>query len=196
MSRFQNSIGILGGTFDPPHVGHEFLVRELLDRYQFRELWVIPTGIPYLKKSTLTKPSIRFELAQVAFQGLDPRVKVSEIEITRSLLTNQKTTTWDTLQELKSLGSPLVVCIGSDQWEQIESWSHYPEILKVAQFVVFNRKGHPLSKQRPAEFYETSAPEISSTEIRESIEKTGKIDEKWISLRVKDCLMKHHLYGT
>lgn len=197
-------IGILGGTFDPPHLGHEYLARELLERFRFKELWIIPTGVPYLNKTTTTPGEIRLELAHAAFDGLDPRISVRDIEVKRAALTKTKTTTWETLQELRGLGSPLTMCIGSDQWNQIEAWDHFPALLKLCSWVVFERQGHPLTSQNQyglklgseLNFYKTASPELSSSQIRQDIEKTGKINEKTTSQRVKDCLMKHHLYGT
>ncbi|MCM0607158.1 MAG: nicotinate (nicotinamide) nucleotide adenylyltransferase [Xanthomonadaceae bacterium] len=197
-------IAILGGTFDPPHLGHEFLAKELLERFNFKELWIIPTGQPYLNKTTSTAGSVRLELARAAFEGLDPRISVRDIEVKRAASTQMRTTTWETLQELRSAGSPLTMCVGSDQWNQIDSWDHFPAVLKLCHWVVFEREGHPFSGQNhyglrlgtELIFYKTESPEISSSQVRQDIEKTGKINEKMTSQRVKDCLMKHHLYGT
>lgn len=204
MPAFERSIGILGGTFDPPHIGHEYLVRELLDRFQFKELLIMPTGQSYLNKSTETPGSVRLELAHAAFSGLDPRITVSDIDVTLAQKTQSRTTAWDTHSHLKARHMPLVQCIGSDQWNQISSWHRFPEVLSLYSWVVFERKGHPLARRetyglkldQDLVFYSTQAPEISSRLIRQDIEKTGKIPENLTSQRVKDCLMKHHLYGT
>lgn len=203
MPRFSDTVGILGGTFDPPHLGHEFLVRELLERFRFRELWIIPAGQPYLNKSTTTPGAIRSDMAKAAFSSIDPRVKILDLEVVRATGSGKPSTSWETLNELRQKGISLTMCVGSDQWNQIKSWARYPEVLKLSNWAVFERQGHPLSREthglslgNEIEFYETASPEVSSTQVREIIEKAGKIDMSLISQRVKDCLMKHHLYGT
>lgn len=203
MPSFQNHIGILGGTFDPPHLGHEAIARELLERFGFRELWVIPTGRPYLNKNSLTSARIRLEMAEAAFAEIE-RVKVLDIEVVRAEKESAPTYSWNTVQDLQKRYPKLVMCIGSDQWNNIMNWHRSQDLLRAVPWIVYERKGaplvskhtHGLKQGESVTFYPTHAPELSSREIRETIEKTGKIPPEKISRRVKQCLMKHLLYGS
>ena len=203
MAILASSIAIFGGSFDPPHLGHETLVQELKERFQFKAVWVVPTGKPWLDKKAQTDPDQRLKMAELAF-GSIPDVAVKPIEIERAKKTGQASYMIDTVLELKKIHPKLTICIGSDQWLNLPKWHRYQDLLKEVTWVVFERKGYPmpnpplfgLKKDQDVFFYETQAPELSSTQIRQSCEKTGKPTEKTLSPRVKDYLMQQGLYGT
>src|SRR4051794_6519919 len=89
-------IGVLGGTFDPPHIGHLIIAEEVRIALDLEEVWFIPTFTPPHKDGTKTKASQRIEMTKLAIES-NPHFKVNSIEIERS----GKSYTIDTIRELK-----------------------------------------------------------------------------------------------
>lgn len=77
-------IGIYGGTFDPPHIGHEHILKEFIEQINLDKVYVMPTYIPPHKQiSTSVDPLTRLEMAKIAFEKISDKVIVSDLEIIR-----------------------------------------------------------------------------------------------------------------
>ena len=94
-------VGIFGGTFNPPHMGHVNMCRLFLKEIMLDRIFVIPTNVPPHKQiETKTTTNQRIEMAKLAFLSISDNIIVSDIEVKRE----GKSYTADTIKELKSQG--------------------------------------------------------------------------------------------
>ena len=123
-------IGILGGTFDPIHIGHLVLAEECLSRLELDQIWFIPTGEPWLKESLdITDGFHRLEMVKLATKS-NPRFVVSSIEIDRS----GPTYTIDTLRYLHNqLGGDtrIYFILGLDTLSNFHQWKDPENIINL-----------------------------------------------------------------
>ena len=112
-------LGLFGGTFDPPHVGHVAALRAAARTGRFCEIEVTVAGDPYLKMSNVSAPELRLAMARAAFEGLD-LVRVSDREIRR----DGPSYTIDTVRELLASGEVDAVdlVVGADLAGQLDTW--------------------------------------------------------------------------
>ena len=126
-------IGVFGGEFDPPHLGHLAVVRAARDQLALDRLLVMPTGHPPHRDASPTPAEDRLRMAQLAFAG-EPGVEVSRIELDRE----GPSYTVETLRALAPLGE-LVLIVGADQCD-LRSWREPDEILQLASLAVAPRE--------------------------------------------------------
>jgi nicotinate-nucleotide adenylyltransferase len=160
-------IGILGGTFDPVHVGHLDTAQAAQRALALDCVLVMPTGTPPHRS---TQPSAsrfhRFAMTALAVTGL-PGLMVSDLEIG----TTDPCYTFDTLARLQGTGllpGQIFFITGADAFAEIETWSRYPQVLEMAQFVVVSRPGHaapalPSKLPALASRMRTAAAPVSTT---------------------------------
>lgn len=144
-------IGLLGGSFDPIHVGHLALARAALERLGLAELRFIPAGQPW-QKGEITDAAHRAKMVALAIAG-EPRFVLDVHEIERP----GPTYTIDTLRALRAeLGpdTPLVLVLGADQMERIDTWRDWRHLLDFAHIAVARRNDAVLALSWPLqEFY-------------------------------------------
>jgi nicotinate-nucleotide adenylyltransferase len=133
-------IGLLGGSFDPVHVGHLQLAHDALRELGLAEVRFIPAPQPW-QKGPMTDPAHRARMVQLAIAG-EPKFVLDMHEIERG----GPTYTIDTLQALRStLGAsvPLVLIMGSDQFERLHTWRDWKSIPRLAHIAIAGRAGRP-----------------------------------------------------
>jgi nicotinate-nucleotide adenylyltransferase len=144
-------IGLLGGSFDPIHVGHLALARAALERLGLAELRFIPAGHPW-QKGEITGAAHRAKMVALAIAG-EPRFVLDMHEIGRP----GPTYTIDTLRALRAtLGEAtrLVLVLGADQLERIDTWRDWRHLLDFAHIAVARRNDAVLTLSWPLqEFY-------------------------------------------
>ena len=156
-------IGILGGTFDPPHVGHLVVAQDALESLALDRLIVIPAARPPHREAVLDAET-RFALVCDAFLG-DPRIEVSDVELRRE----GRSFTVDTVAWAHEEMSPevLYVIIGADQLRVFGSWREPETILQKARLAVMTRPGEQVVESEiPHETIEVTRVDLSSTRIR------------------------------
>ena len=134
-------IGLVGGTFDPPHVGHLALARAARDAFALDEVRLVPTGRSWQKPDGGATAQQRLEMARRAIAGLpsDERLSVDDREVRRA----GPTYTVDTLRELRAeLGDApaLVLVVGSDQLRNLPSWHRWRELFELAHVAATQRE--------------------------------------------------------
>jgi nicotinate (nicotinamide) nucleotide adenylyltransferase len=130
------AIGLLGGSFDPVHRGHLQLARDARDQLGLAEVRWLPAGQPW-QKTGLTPAGHRLAMVHLALQD-ESRMSVDAHEIER----DGPSYTIDTLRELRrALGPqvPLVLLIGGDQLERLDTWRAWDELLNHAHLAVARR---------------------------------------------------------
>jgi len=204
-------IGIFGGTFNPPHIGHMILADLVFDKLKLDELIFIPAYIPPHKaKIHLIDAKHRLNMLKLSINN-KKYFKISDIEIKRG----GKSYTYDTLMYLKSKNknTKFYLIIGYDNYKDFTCWKNYKEILKNCKTIVLKRflnnetknKHHVSYCQKKLKDVETELPsknfifidnpilDISSTEIRNRIKK-GKSFEFYVTEKVASYIKKNRLY--
>ena len=159
-------IGVFGGTFDPPHLGHLVVASDACAALELdRVLW-IPSAVPPHKVHTVRAPAeTRLELVEAAIEG-DPRFTADGLELCRA----GPSYTVDTLRELarRHPGAELVLLIGADNLREIPGWKEPHEILRLARVAVLSRDGAgvPADAPIPATAVAVTRVDVSATEVR------------------------------
>lgn len=161
-------IGILGGTFNPIHLGHLIMAEEVADKLNLDKVIFVPTYMPPHKENSDIAPAVdRLKMVKLAIKN-NKRFSVSDIEIRRKGLSY----TIDTIREFKKLypEDELYFIIGSDLIKYLDSWKDLEEILKLIKFIVATRPGYPLDKiPQHISTINIRAIDISAYQIREAI---------------------------
>ncbi len=137
-------IGILGGTFNPIHIGHLILAEEAREKLSLDKLIFVPAFLPPHKDNSDVAPaSDRYKMVRLAIAG-NRNFCVSDIEIKR----DGRSYTIDTIREFKKVypNDELYFVIGSDLLNYLDEWKDLSEILKMVKFIVATRPGYPLEK--------------------------------------------------
>lgn len=137
-------IGLFGGTFDPPHVGHRVLVRSAAIALKLDTVRLIPSGQPWQKTTVATSAKDRLQMLRAAVPDMLPQPgEAWQIEVDdRETRREGPTFTIDTLAELRAeLGpaSQLVWLMGADQFANLPTWHRWRELLEVTHLAVTAR---------------------------------------------------------
>jgi nicotinate-nucleotide adenylyltransferase len=132
------TVGLLGGTLDPPHVGHVALAEAALRELRLDRLLVVVVGRP-AHKHVETDAETRYRLAEAAFAGM-PRVELSRLELDREGPSfTVETVRW----ARRELGDDVVLIVGADEFADFLSWKEPNEILEHVRVAVAARPGFP-----------------------------------------------------
>lgn len=190
--RKKKRIGILGGTFNPPHAGHLILAEEALKQLKLDKVVFIPAYIPPHKTVKDNNAYTRYKMVDLACKG-NPKFEVSKVELEKKSVSYSV----DTLRELKSkygANTELFFITGSDSLNELESWKNITEVLKLANFVVANRPGFSVNKiKRKLRMIEIPALDISSSMIRDRVRRSQTI-KNLLPDAVREFIIKHGLY--
>ncbi|MGZ4431447.1 MAG: nicotinate-nucleotide adenylyltransferase [Gaiellales bacterium] len=153
-------LGVFGGEFDPPHIGHLVICQEARFRLELDRLLVIPAGRPPHRATSATPAELRFRLTEVAFAG-EPDTEVSRIELDSV----EPSYTVRTLERLAEPDVELFLIMGADQFAAFATWREPMRIRELARLAVAARPG--ARPPRGADVVLTSPMlDVSSTEIR------------------------------
>jgi nicotinate-nucleotide adenylyltransferase len=149
-------IGILGGTFDPPHLGHLILAQSALAGLQLSKIVFIPNGDPPHKRAQFVTPAAhRVAMLEAAIKD-NPAFELSRIEIDRP----PPYYTYQTLRLLREQlpDSELVLLLGGDSLRDLPNWQYPEEIVQLTRLGVMQRPGERIYLDVLAE----RLPEIES----------------------------------
>lgn len=196
-------IGILGGTFDPIHLGHLEAAAAAERALSLDRVMLLPSRTPP-HRTTDPRASVFHRFAMTALAAADRDMLVSDLEVRR----DGPSYTALTLEALHREGfapAQLFFITGSDAFAEVAAWYDYPRILQLANFVVVSRPGAP----RPSELIpnlqtstagaltvlsvEADTPDVSSTDIRRRVGAGESIDGL-VPASVAGHIRRHHLY--
>ncbi|KPK40287.1 MAG: hypothetical protein AMJ78_07355 [Omnitrophica WOR_2 bacterium SM23_29] len=186
-------IGILGGTFNPIHLGHLVLAEEAKEKLNLDKVIFVPAHIPPHKKDEeIAEANDRLRMAELAVKG-NPSFEVSTFEI------DAKTTSYSvkTLREFKKRygeDTKLFFITGADSLGELFSWKELDEIFKLSQFIVANRPGYDIANvPKGIEVVTITSLEISSSQIRRKIKERKSI-RYLVPDAVKEYIIAKGLY--
>jgi len=162
-------LGVLGGTFDPLHLGHLIVARDVAERLGLdRVLFVLATRPPH-KNRELSPAELRLEMLEAALAH-DPVLVASDLEVRRP----GPSYTIDTLREIRARypEAELVLVIGADQWQQFEGWKDPQGIARMTTIAVMTREGEdPAAADAgvaiPSRVVPVTRIDVSATDLRE-----------------------------
>jgi nicotinate-nucleotide adenylyltransferase len=133
------NIGLFGGTFDPPHIGHLIAAQDAMQALQLDRLHFLPAAQPPHKHGrAITPAAIRLEMLQAAVRD-EPRFEICMLELERA----GPSYTVDTLRQLHARGTQdnLFLLVGADQARELVTWREPEEIARLASIVLLSRDG-------------------------------------------------------
>lgn len=201
----EQQIGIMGGTFDPIHLGHTDMAEHCLRKFSLDKILFYRPGNPPHKKDTcLTDKADRLAMVRLATQRIDG-FEVSDIEVKR----NGPTYTLDTLIELSRQyrEARFYYIIGADTLGELYSWHKIEEVAKRTRFIVVGRKNvepealHTFAARVRQDFdgqlidAEYTGLDISSTLIRQRAAQGASL-YGMVEPTVEAYIREHGLYGS
>lgn len=185
-------IGILGGTFNPPHLGHLLMAEQVGNQLELDEVWFMPTAKPpHAPGKTTIASQHRVKMIQLAIEN-NPLFKVQPYEIHRGGVNY----TIDTMKHFVQTypESDFYFIIGSDSANDLSTWKDIDELVQLVQFVGVRRPGEfPYQGQYPILWVDSPLIDLSSTEIRLRVYLEQSIRYQ-VPRKVEEYIQKHKLY--
>ena len=186
-------VGILGGTFDPPHHGHLIAAQDAIIDLELDKVIFIPAAVPpHKQRNNVTAPAVRLRMIEAATRD-DGRFEVSDIELRRT----GPSYTVDTLRELRAARptDQLFLLLGVDQVRDFESWREPKEVLKYAALVMLARAGIEDDGGRDIveQTVRVTRIDISSTLVRERV-RAGRPIRYLVPAAVEKIIADERLY--
>ncbi|MDO8497765.1 MAG: nicotinate (nicotinamide) nucleotide adenylyltransferase [bacterium] len=197
------NIGILGGSFDPPHIGHYFMAIQAKELMRLDEVWLVPCFSHPLHKD-ISLPQHRLHMTQMMKTD---GIKVSDFEIRKEGISY----TIDTLEAFKKKFSEdsFTLIIGSDQLVTFPKWKKWQDIVTHYEVIVIPRETNiSIIEENMKKYIFSSAKKhkmqlldknciitnVSSTQIRSRV-KEGKTIKELVNEKVENFIKKHQLYS-
>lgn len=193
-------IAIFGGTFNPPHNGHVEMVKQVLNLNGIDRVLVMPSKIPPHKSGNIVSAEDRAAMCQLAFGDIEgAEICLDELKL------SGKSYTYNTLKHFAERGvkNPILI-IGGDSLITLNKWYKFADILNMAEFYVYYRenisKDSVMTAKKELEkiggkisIINICPPNISSTEIREKVERNQDV-ENLVSAKVLEYIKAKKLY--
>ncbi len=212
---FRDSTALFGGSFHPPHLGHTQAIEGLFKDPGVSKTIILPSYGTPLKKVAVSFQQ-RLEMSRLAFTHI-PLTKISDFEFK-----HQTQYTWQLLDQFSPQVKNPVFVIGTDQFQKLDQWAKFPEVLGMSDWIVLLRKPTTLDSLKPViqkyidagvlrstgndhefmamkkkfKLIETDAIEVSSTHLREkmAMNEWAMVDP-FIAPSVKEYILRNQIYG-
>jgi nicotinate-nucleotide adenylyltransferase len=185
--------GILGGTFDPPHMGHLILAQSAFEALRLDQVIFIPTSIqPHKINKVGTPGEIRFKMLELAIDN-DPRFGISKVEIGRPGISY----TVDTFAILHAQypEDNLYLIMGSDNVVDIAAWKDPEQLFSLCKVAAARRPDYtstgPYANR--VRYFDMPSIQLSSTLIRKKVKEGGSI-KYLVPASVEDYILSNGLY--
>ena len=193
----RDRMGVLGGTFDPIHVGHLIAAEGVRVELQLDRVIFLPAAAPPHKDSAdISDAGHRLQMVRLAVED-NPAFEVSEVELRRG----GTSYTIETIRQLKAENGPdvdLFFLMGGDSVLEITTWRDYGSLLEECTVVAFPRPGQDLSRVDPEirgriQEVRTREIDVASRDIRERV-RQGKSIKYMVPSAVEEYVLTHGLY--
>lgn len=186
-------IGLLGGTFNPPHVGHLIIANEVKYALGLDEVRLMPTAIPPHKLNPAdASPKQRMHMVSLSVANI-PDLKASSFEVDHGGVSY----TYDTMKRLKEQEpeNDFFFIIGGDMIDMLPGWYNIEKLLQLVTFVGVARPGTDGETSLPVTMINVPEIDLSSTFIRQRVESDGTI-RFLVPDQVADFIHQEGLYGS
>lgn len=186
-------IGIFGGTFDPPHLGHIHIAKKILTKLSLDEIWFMPNHQPpHKEKSDGVTNMDRVNMLELSIED-HPQFRVETIELERP----GPSYTFETIQILTERNKDMefYFIIGADMIEYLPHWYKIDELVKLVTFVGVKRPNFSHETTYPVILVDLPEVAISSSDIRERLQ-TGESVQALLHNKVTLYIKEKKLYGS
>ena len=188
----KKKIGIFGGLFDPPHIGHLIVAQFVMEEFKLDKILFVPAGKPP-HKYRYSPYDVRYKMTELAILN-NRRFLISDIEKNFP----GKTYTIDIIRKIKSrIHSKIYLIIGRDQWEEINTWKTPEGLFKWCRIIVVPRSDGKIKKAdrfgRKILISKSPLIAISSTMIRKKIHQDKNI-QYLVPENVRNYIKRNKLY--
>ena len=157
------TIALFGGSFDPPHIGHEAIVTELLELKYIDKVVIMPTYLNPFKSTSFAPSTLRLKWLKNIF-ALFNNVEISSYEVDLE----QKIPSIQSVKYLLKSYEKIYLVIGADNLKSLSKWANYEELKYLVTFIIVTRDNIEV----PTKFLKLHVEkEISSTDLRSNISK-------------------------
>lgn len=190
-------VALFGGSFNPIHLGHLALAREVVSRGLADETWLMVSPHNPLKPSAdLLDETLRFEMARIATAD-QPAVRASDFEFSLP----RPSFTWRTLEALRNSHphTQFALLVGADNWACFNRWARYEEILQSTPIIIYPREGYEIEEINLPAGVTLLNPErlypFSSTDIRRAFREGADVS-RMLPPAVEAFIRRRGLYGA
>ncbi|MDN4607082.1 nicotinate-nucleotide adenylyltransferase [Sporosarcina highlanderae] len=186
-------VGLLGGTFNPPHLGHLIIANEVKHALGLDEVRLMPTSIPPHKSNPSdATPEQRLRMVELAVEGTSG-LFASAFEVEQGGVSY----TYETMKRLKEQEpeSAFYFIIGGDMIDMLPKWYKIEELVKMLEFVGVGRPGTSGKTVFPITMVQIPEIELSSTLVRKRVESNGTI-RFLVPEKVENFIRLEGLYGN
>ena len=186
-------VGLLGGTFNPPHIGHCIIANEVLHALNLDEVRLMPNAIaPHKKVLTGATNEQRIEMLKLAVSDVE-KLRVEPFEVERGGISYS----FETMRLLceREPEVEFYFIIGGDSIDTLHTWYEIDELVKLVQFVGVNRPGFQSRSKYDVLMVEIPEINISSSLLRERLAANESV-HFLLPSKVESFIRKEGLYGT
>jgi nicotinate-nucleotide adenylyltransferase len=200
-------IGLFGGTFDPPHLGHVAVLRAVKTALSLDRLLLVVANDPWQKSSSrsITPAEDRFAMAQAMAEGI-PGVEASRLEIDRGGPSYTVATVEALRAEAVASGRPrpqIYLVIGADLLPDLDTWERADDLRGMVTLAVVSRPPTSTGAEAPRatppgwrlEWVDGPLVDVSSSAVRDALERGGRVDEL-VPAEVMHCIRRRNLYAV
>lgn len=185
-------IAFFGGSFDPIHIGHILIARDVHELCNIEKIYFMPAFISPFKKPPTATPIQRLNMLKLALED-EPWAFIEDLELKQEKISY----TFDSAMLLKDKyqTAPTFI-IGKDAFLSLEKWYRYEELMKIARFIVVNRNMYENLKTKDnIIFCNTRYIEISSSEIRDRLRQRKSV-KYMLPDKVLDYILRERIYAN
>jgi len=185
---------VFGGSFDPPTLAHEEIIRICLQLPQFQQVWVMPS-CNRADKQIATSQAQRAAMLQIVWREVfacDPRLVISDVELQLGPPTQLRRT----LEVLATQHADVEFwfAYGGDAYADMANWEGAEDFMPSMRALVFTEHGLPVTSDRVVRLHVPDAvQDMSSTQVRAAVAR-GEGVGAWVSAPVQRYITEHHLY--
>ena len=159
-------IGIYGGTFDPIHVGHLHVIKQVIEKNLVDQLIVVPAGQPLLRTNApVASPEDRRQMCQLALKDLPTEVATKVFVNPIEILRTGPSYAIDTVEAIKQTypEDQIVLIIGQDAAEKLDQWHRIEDLKGLVEFLIIKRPGFS------GKGTDIGAIDVAATSIRQGV---------------------------
>lgn len=184
-------VGILGGTFNPPHFGHLIMANEAYHSLGLEEVRFMPNATAPHKDVLGAETSQRLKMTELAIEDF-PQFRIEDLEIKSGGVSY----TFNTISQLveREPDKEFYFIIGGDSIQELNSWHRIHELAELIQFVGIGRPGYDAATDFPVMMVDSPEMHLSSTMLRERVAANRPLTF-FVPEKVEAYIRKEGLYG-